>query len=611
MSRGGGTPISTSYFRLEGGLNLVTPALSVPPGQCIDVQNFVPEVTGGYKRVGGYERFDGHTSPSSQSYYLALVTLTGTVNVADTITGATSGATSKVIAIQDAVTLVVTRYTGAYTVGETIRVGVANVGTISAISANSAATADTAASYQSLTADEWRSDISAVPGSGTVRGVWLYKDVVYAFRDNVGATACKMYKSTGGGWVEVVTGYTLTAGGTYQFCNWNFGTAAGQLMYGCDGKNKCFQFDGTTFTQISTTASPDTPTCIIAHKNRLWVSIGASMFYSPAGNPTGTWTGVTAGEIGVSDTITGFLRIPGDQNASALAIYGRNSTYVLYGSTSSTWTLNTVAADAGALFGTQQFIGSLLALDDRGVTQLVTTQYFGNFEQATISRLVQPYIDARRGTWVASCVLRSQNHYRLYSSDGHGLVFQIENRENRGVMPIYYPNPVSCICSGELSTGVERTYFGSTNGMVYQAETGKSFDGTAIEAWIRLSFDPEKSPRVRKRWRRVMVESRVPQFTNLNFNYVLDYGDYSLPISPSTLDGIVQNKTQPGGGGFWDQFTWDNWSWDNAIINPPTFDLTGTSKNISMLLYQFDKLSEPFTLQSVTLHFTPRRIERA
>lgn len=128
---------------------------------------------------------------------------------------------------------------------------------------------------------------------------------------------------------------------------------------------------------------------------------------------------------------------------------------------------------------------------------------------------------------------------------------------------------------------------------------------------MRLSFDSERSPRIRKRWRRVVVECRVPQYTSLNFTYSLDYGDFTLPVAPTSISDVVQTKLQPGGGGFWDQFTWDNWSWDNSIISPPSFDLTGTSKNISMLVYTLDRVSDPFTLQSITLHYSPRRVERA
>ena len=56
----------------------------------------------------------------------------------------------------------------------------------------------------------------AVPGSGPVRGVWLYNDTVFAWRDNAGGTALVMHKATPSGWQAL----TLT-----PFIPFNAGTA--------------------------------------------------------------------------------------------------------------------------------------------------------------------------------------------------------------------------------------------------------------------------------------------------------------------------------------------------------------------------------------------------
>lgn len=63
-----------------------------------------------------------------------------------------------------------------------------------------------------------RAAITAVPGSGSVRGVWEYEGSIYAFRDNVGATAGAMWKATSGGWTAVSLGHTLdfTSGGVAE-----------------------------------------------------------------------------------------------------------------------------------------------------------------------------------------------------------------------------------------------------------------------------------------------------------------------------------------------------------------------------------------------------------
>jgi hypothetical protein len=57
------------------------------------------------------------------------------------------------------------------------------------------------ASYLKIAADAARALIQAVPGSGSIRGVWMYNGKGFAFRDD--GAACKMYKSSASGWVEV------------------------------------------------------------------------------------------------------------------------------------------------------------------------------------------------------------------------------------------------------------------------------------------------------------------------------------------------------------------------------------------------------------------------
>jgi hypothetical protein len=57
--------------------------------------------------------------------------------------------------------------------------------------------------------------IAAPPGSGPVRGVHIFDDDVYAFRDTVLGTNCKMYKATVSGWDEVVLdSFRLRVNGT-------------------------------------------------------------------------------------------------------------------------------------------------------------------------------------------------------------------------------------------------------------------------------------------------------------------------------------------------------------------------------------------------------------
>jgi len=610
--------IKTSYIQLQGGIDLVSPALQIRPGVCIDAGNFVPEISGGYKRVGGYERFDGQPSPSDAVYHLLTVDDSSGIAVGNTLTGSISNVTSVVVAVESATVVVVTKKTGNYFVVDVgygvddLEVGGSPVAAILAQAQGASQDTLLDLQYTNLAADEYRGDIQAVPGEGPLRGVWGYDGKLYAFRDNVGQTEAKMYLATTGGWSVVATP-TLNPGGTYAFANHNFsGASTGQKMYGCDGRNKAFEFDGTTYTQISTTASPDTPSHIAAHQNRLFLSILGSLFVSSPGDPTSGWAGVgtTPAEIGTGDLITGLLPLPGDSNTAAMAVYGRNKTSILYGSSTSSWNMKVVSPDAGALPRSVQYVSVGLGLDDRGVTALPATDAFGNFAAASVSRAVQPFVDLRRGITTCSSVLRSQNQYRLYFSDGSGLVFRVENGQVMGIMPIFYEHQVSCIVSGEDIGGEEVIFFGSDNGMVYQADVGTSFDGADIEAWIRLGYNAERSPTTRKRWRRAVLEMTVPTYAKLYMTFELDYGDFGIPIAATQLEDFAQTSDTPGAGGFWDQFTWDEFTWDSPFISPPRYDLNGTSQNISLLFFSKDAYSEPFTLQSLIMHFSPRRLQR-
>jgi hypothetical protein len=88
---------------------------------CIDALNFEVAIDGGYRRVDGYERFDGRPAPSDAVYYSYAVSFSGTVTAGDTLTGKTSGATGRVIVVT-ATTIYYTKQTGTFTASENLSV---------------------------------------------------------------------------------------------------------------------------------------------------------------------------------------------------------------------------------------------------------------------------------------------------------------------------------------------------------------------------------------------------------------------------------------------------------------------------------------------------------
>lgn len=401
------------------------------------------------------------------------------------------------------------------------------------------------------------------------------------------------------------TAITLLPNGRYEFDNWNFGGGVGtKKMYGCDGVNKGFEFDGTTFVQIRTGMVTDAPTHLKAHKNQLFFSFAGSAQHSGIGTPY-AWTVVAgAAEISCGDTIAGFLGLAGTASSAALGIYTRNRTLVLYGNSSADWNLVPYSEEAGALPHTVQFIGQGVTLDDQGITLLATTQNYGNFQNAVVSDKITPYLNDLVSTATASCIVRRKNQYRLFFSGGDAVYVTFKDQKIMGMTPISLPNPVMCISSSEGGSGKEEIYFGSTDGYVYQMDIGTSFDGAKIAWHAELAFNHFGGPRQLKTFRKGVTEVTGSSYCEFSFSYSLGYGSTEFDSSTS------ESLTSALSGTNWDSFTWDQFFWDGRTLLPSESDITGTAENIALMFSGNSDEFEAFTLNSEIVNFTPRRSMR-
>jgi hypothetical protein len=197
----------TSYYPLEGGLDIVTPALSIPPGRAIGMVNFEPWYQGGYRRIPGYERFDGRPKPSDALFDGFDVDDIAGLTLRDVITGDTSGATGVLCGIYDdsaaggvfgSDTIGVTKVVGTFVDTETCNVGAFTIESdpISLYAPD----VDTEETFLLEAENVYRDDILEVPGAGQSSGVWQRLADIYAIRDNVGVTAGILHKATTSGW---------------------------------------------------------------------------------------------------------------------------------------------------------------------------------------------------------------------------------------------------------------------------------------------------------------------------------------------------------------------------------------------------------------------------
>lgn len=686
--------VKTDYFKLNGALDIESPSLAIKPGYAIVAHNYEASALGGFRRIDGYERFDGQPSPSDAVYTHLATQLTIVPAPGDVLTGGTSLASGTLVMLKND-ELALTQVTGTFLKNETLKNGGVTIGTILEtpyqngfnLSIDHAhALYDSAAIY--------RAAIQKCPGAGPILGVVTLNGITYAFRNNVGNTAAALYKATNTGWVAVplysainytggnaviydgttitqvgtgatalvkrqtlesgaflggsavgrlilsnitgtfnntgalqvsgvtkatasstVSAITIAPNGRYEFSVYNFyGSTGTQSIYGCDGINQGFEFDGSVYIPIRTGMFQDNPKHVVCHKKMLFFSFGASLQNSGVGVPH-QWTATTgASEIAVGDTITALKVQPGD----ALAIMTRNSTYQLAGSSALDFNLTVISSNTGCIQYGAEASEKTFLLDDRGILKLSTSQAYGNFDKETVSRKVQPLIDRLKKTFVTAVAYKSKNQIRFFGNDGTGIIMTVASEldaaaaandqaklEEHRFTTLNYPFAVSCAYSSEDANGNDLVLLGSSDGWVYQANKGSSFDGAAIEATLMLAFNNNKTPDRLKQYRKAIVEFTSDTYSVVSFHPELNYSDAFYQTHVQT------NFDAAGIGAFWDSNTFDTvYHYDSKLVNQPEIQLSGHGSNIAMVIRANSAIDYGHKIDGFILHYTIRRLIR-
>jgi len=672
-------PVKYQLITLQGGLDLVTPTLSLPPGVAKDATNFEVSITGGYSRIPGYERFDGRPNPSDATYSSMTVADASGLTVGSTIINSTN-TVSGVIIVIDGLSIFYTKVVGGgFVLGDTVYLGATPVTTVTAFGATASVSNSQLTYYSYLAAEQYRADIQAVPGSGPIRGVvYLHAADVYAWRNNAAGTAMAIYKSSASGWTLVPLGYELqfdtgsaeifegntitgqTSGATAVVTRvavssgtWTAGTAAGYInfasvtgtfsasenirvggstkahavaaqaaitlnpngrvecviddfgggskIYGADGVNYGFEFDGTVYTRIRTGMTTDTPNHVVVHKQHLFFSFANSVQFSGISDQYNWSPIIGAGEIAMNDVVTAFLVQPGNQSTGALAIYTDDNTSILYGTSSANFQLVSFNIGTGAKAYSCQNINASYSFDDRGVINMATTLNYGNFDSASLTMNIRPFIQQHRTLVTASGVNREKGQYRVFFSDGTALYVTLSNGQYLGTMPMQFTNAVACMAEGEKADGSETSFFGSTNGYVYRLDAGTSFDGSAIPANLTLVFNAIGSPRLLKRFRKASLEVNGNGYAEFAFGYDLAYG--STDVGQDANVNYASNLATA----YWDTAYWDNFVWDGRTLAPTEVEVKGTAENIAVKIASNSAEYQAFTINTAILHYTPRR----
>ena len=469
---------------------------------------------------------------------------------------------------------------------------------------------------------------ATIMGVGVTSGSWSGSDAagrIYIKDRSGGFTASDTITSTSGS-ADCDSGALATAfpvGGKYEFRNYNFGgSTATNYMWGVNGVGRGFRFDGTDFSFVHVTGLTnvtDTPAHLHAHKKQLFFSIGASLQHSGVGTPM-VWNAIFgAAELSTGDTITGLRDQPGD----ILGVFCRNRTYLLYGDDANNWDFVNYSLERGAIEWSIQDLGYSVYYDDRGIHSLMQTDAYGDLKLTSLSEIIDPLIQAKKSLVTHSVRVKTKNQYRVFFTDNSSIFVRFDARGRAEFMPIEYDHEVTAICAEEDTDGLERIFFGSDDGFVYEADDGENFDGAVIEHNLILAFCHCGSPRQEKRYHRatVQLDSMDPPLKTLYEDPVSDgnpdanflrvqaeysYGNPNQPPSVTTEAADVNV-----GGAYWDAGdSWGDFYWDGQIVGEGIAYIDGQGINVSLSMRGETYFERPHTLQSVTLNFSPRGTRR-
>jgi len=528
--------VQPTAFVCEGGLIANRSTFIMQPGQALQLENFEPDIEGGYKRIRGYQRHVRHVVPQTSSSDEAVLL---TTTFADKVIAArgekifSSATTSLGVAASNAITADATMSgSGVITVISTT--GFSSSGTLQID--------DEQFTYTGITSTTF---------TGVTRATSSTTAAAHASSSDASRTVVSE------SWTERDSG--RTSADKYSLERFNF-----------DGNDKLILVDGTNApvvfnTSLSTTdvsASSVAGASIVTSFREHMFYAGMSstpqeVVFSQPFDEDAFSSGSGAGSFKVDDTVVG-LKVFRD----SLFVFCENRIFKLTGSSSANFVVTPVTRDIGCINGKtiQEFAGDLIFLGPDGLRTVAGTARIGDVELGTISSNVQSLFDENisNATAFNSIVIPEKTQYRLFFSKDAGSESLTEGiicvlKGGSGGQQSYEYSRIKGIkpaCTDTFITaGDVLALHGGFDGYVYRQEEGSTFDGTAINGKYRspdLTFD---DPGIRKHMQKVIVNYKPESTINANLFVRYDYESSesarpaSYPLNSEDIAGIYGIST--------------------------------------------------------------------
>ena len=504
-------------FNCEGGLVLNRSSFLMQPGEALVLENFEPDVEGGYRRINGHRRYINQIVPvtSADSERVIGVATFSTKVIAcrgEKIFSSTSSEIARSVAIN-------TSMSGSGTVK-----------------------VDSVAGFATSGAFQINSELFTYTGVDAASSPNEFTGVTRA-REGTSAAAHTLNDVISANWTEIDTGRTNAS--KYRFERFNFD--GNEKIIFVDEVNAPVVFNlALSATDVSTSSVAATK-FLASYKDHMFYAGKSTtpqeVIFSAPFNEDDFASGNGAGSIKVDDTITG-LKVFRD----SLFIFCENRIFKLTGSSTSDFRVVPVTRNIGCLNGDtiQEFGGDLVFLGPDGLRTVAGTQNIGDTELGTISRNVQSIFDAniKDSALFESVVVQDKTQYRIFFTKENqavnttrGIICVMKDEgyefsEIRGIKP-------SC-ADTLVQAGNVIVLHGDFSGFIHRQEKGNTFDGTPMLGKYRSTDLSFGDTGIRKHMQRVIInykpESAID--ADLLVRYDNENADSTRP-APYPLDSTV------------------------------------------------------------------------
>ena len=494
--------LQPAAYNCEGGLVLNRSTFLMQPGEALVLENFEPDVEGGYRRINGFRKYVNQIVPQTSSSTEKVLMV---ARFADRVVAArgekifTAGSTElsqKIVST--------TSMTGSGTLNVDSTAGFGSSGTLVINSEEFTYTGITSTTFTGVT----RSTSSTTAAN-------------HAIDDAVSEN-----------WTERDSG--RTSADKYDFERFNFD--GNEKLICVDGTNAPVVFNSSmTATDVSESTVAGSK-FVAAFRNHMFYAgkstTPSTIVFSEPFDEDGFNSGDGAGSINVDDTIVG-LKVFRDN----LFIFCENRIFKLTGSALSNFAVEPVTRNIGCVNGNtiQEFAGDLIFLGPDGLRTVAGTARIGDVELGTISKNVQSLFDENitDSSLFESVVIPDKTQYRIFFTKD-----TISQKRTKGVI---------CVMKGDgfefaeslgikpsstdtlVEAGDVVVIHGTFDGFVQRQEKGNNFDGTAILGRYRSPDLNFGDVGVRKTMHRVILNYK-PE-ANISADLLLRYDNDSVGAS--------------------------------------------------------------------------------